>query len=74
MSNEVTTPPPGAGGFHDDGFSSGSSSGRGHDFLRWNAEDQWIDRDGCEAPSPDTAHQSPNSDLACAIRGNGRRS
>ncbi len=52
MANEVTTRPPGAGGFHDDGFSSGSSSGRGHDFLRWNAEDQWIDRDGCKAPSP----------------------
>ena len=52
MSNEITTPPPDAGGFHDDGFSSGSSSGRGHDFLRWNAEDQWIDRDGCAAPSP----------------------
>ena len=52
MSNEITTPPPGPGGFHDDGFSSGSSSGRGHDFLRWNAEVQWIDRDGCKAPSP----------------------
>ncbi|MGY8682663.1 hypothetical protein Q2941_33520 [Bradyrhizobium sp. UFLA05-153] len=53
MSNDVTTPPLGGGGFDDDGFSSSSSSsGRGHDFLRWNAEDQWIDRDGCEAPSP----------------------
>jgi hypothetical protein len=40
-------------GFDDDGFStSSSSSGRGHDFLRWNAEDGWTDRDGCEAPSP----------------------
>jgi hypothetical protein len=52
MSKQVTTPPPGAGGIDDDGFSSGSSSGRGHDFLRWNAEDGWTDRDGCEAPSP----------------------
>jgi len=52
MSNEITTPPPDAGGFQDDGFSSGSSSGRGHDFLRWNAENQWTDRDGCAAPSP----------------------
>ena len=52
MKNDVATPPPGAGGFDDDGFSSGTSAGRGHDFLRWNAEDQWIDRDGCEAPSP----------------------
>ena len=52
MSNEVSTPPPGSGGFDDDGFSSGSSSGHGHDFLRWKAEDQWTDRDGCKAPSP----------------------
>jgi hypothetical protein len=52
MSREITTPPSGAGGFDEDGFAFGSSSGRGHDFLRWNAENKWIDRDGCEAPSP----------------------
>ena len=52
MSNKITTPPPSSDGFDDDGFSFSSSSGRGRNFLRWNAEDQWTDRDGCEAPSP----------------------
>jgi hypothetical protein len=51
MSNDVTTPP--GGGFDDDGFSTSSSSpGRGHDFLRWDADEGWIDRDGVAAPSP----------------------
>ena len=34
MSNDLMTPPPGAGGFDDDGFSpSSSSSGRGHRIV-----------------------------------------
>jgi hypothetical protein len=45
--NDLTTAPPGG---DDDGFSG--SSGRGHDFLRWNAENGWLDRDGVAAPSP----------------------
>ena len=48
MTNEITS----SDGYDDDGFSSGTSSGRGHDFLRWNAENQWTDRDGCGAPFP----------------------
>ena len=48
--NDLTTSPPGE--FDDDGFSAASSSGRGHDFLRWKAEAGWTDRDGVTAPSP----------------------
>jgi hypothetical protein len=52
--NDLTTAPHG-GEIEDDGFTtprSSSSSGRGHDFLKWNAEDGWLDRDGVAAPSP----------------------
>jgi hypothetical protein len=50
MSNELVTPP---GGGYDDGFAPTNRSARGGtDFLRWNVENDWTDRDGCKAPSP----------------------
>jgi hypothetical protein len=49
MTNDITSPP-GGGTYDDDGFTASSSgSGRGHDFLRWNTDDQWTDRDGAPA-------------------------
>jgi hypothetical protein len=52
MANELTTPP-GASEF-DDGFSNAPSQRRvgGGSYLKWNADDGWVDRDGIPAPSP----------------------